>query len=261
MRCVMVLGAALALSGWSWGATVTSAVRTLATNAVVDSGGTVVSDPHEDTYMLSGPREHSLVSNAGHGDSFAFALAHQLSNVSDALVTMSAQADSGGLAAPGDVVHAFAESQMDVYFTLAVGETWRMDAEASGFDNAYAFVELVRDGSSVFLFDSRLGHTGELEVLSLPAGDYYLGVRVSSELDASQVGGLWVLDLAFERLSAPACPGDTNGDLVVDFLDLNIVLSDFGQTVHPGMGGDLNGDGHVDFLDLNIVLSFFGTAC
>ncbi len=57
------------------------------------------------------------------------------------------------------------------------------------------------------------------------------------------------------------CPGDTNGDQMVDFLDLNIVLSFFGQTVAPGTNGDLNGDGAVDFLDLNTVLSFFGHAC
>lgn len=261
MRCVMMLGAALALAGWSWGATVTSAVRTLATNAVVDSGGNVVSDPHEDTYTLLGPREHSEVSNAGIGDSFAFALAYQDSDIGADRVTVSAQADSGGFAAAGDAVQAFADSQMDVYFTLASGETWRMDASASGFDNAFAFVELVRDGSSVFLFDSRLGHTSALEDLSLPAGDYFLSVRVSSALDGAQFGGLWILDMTFERQSAPVCPGDTNGDLVVDFLDLNNVLSDFGQMVYPGMGGDLNGDGTVDFLDLNIVLSFFGVHC
>ncbi len=56
------------------------------------------------------------------------------------------------------------------------------------------------------------------------------------------------------------CPGDTTGDDVVDFIDLNIILSQFGM-VGPGLSGDLNGDGTVDFLDLNSVLSFFGAAC
>lgn len=261
MRRWCGIGAAVALAGVAQAATITSAVRTLGTNAVVDSGGNVVSDPHEDTYTLLGPREHSEVSNAGLGESFAFALAYQDSDIGADRVMVSAQADSGGFAVSGDAVHAFADSQMGVYFTLAAGETWRMEASASGFDDAFAFVELVRDGSSVFLFDSRLGHTSALEDLSLPAGEYYLGVRVSSALDGAAIGGLWVLEMTFERQSAPVCPGDTNGDMVVDFLDLNNVLSDFGQMVYPGMGGDLNGDGTVDFLDLNIVLSFFGTSC
>lgn len=56
---------------------------------------------------------------------------------------------------------------------------------------------------------------------------------------------------------------DTNRDGVVDFLDLNNVLSFFGQGSAnvfgmPGLIGDANEDGTVDFLDLNLVLSFFG---
>lgn len=50
---------------------------------------------------------------------------------------------------------------------------------------------------------------------------------------------------------------DINDDGVVNFLDLNIVLSEFGQT-GTGLAGDVNGDGIVNFLDLNEVLSFFG---
>ncbi|MEA5486611.1 hypothetical protein [Pseudanabaena sp. CCNP1317] len=56
------------------------------------------------------------------------------------------------------------------------------------------------------------------------------------------------------------CPGDTNGDGVVNFSDLNAVLSAFGQS-GAGIPGDLNGDGVVNFSDLNIVLSEFGSSC
>lgn len=56
-----------------------------------------------------------------------------------------------------------------------------------------------------------------------------------------------------------ALPGDANGDGVVDFADLNIVLSNFGDTGAPGDPGDLNGDGVVNFVDLNLVLSGFGS--
>lgn len=56
---------------------------------------------------------------------------------------------------------------------------------------------------------------------------------------------------------------DTNHDGVVDFLDLNNVLSYFGQPAPAGSAasiGDANTDGVVDFLDLNHVLGAFGTS-
>jgi hypothetical protein len=59
---------------------------------------------------------------------------------------------------------------------------------------------------------------------------------------------------------ADPCPGDTNGDNIVNFADLNAVLSAFGQS-GAGLPADLNGDGVVNFSDLNAVLSAFGTGC
>ncbi len=56
------------------------------------------------------------------------------------------------------------------------------------------------------------------------------------------------------------CDGDANGDRIVDFLDLNIVLGFYAQT-GPALPGDLDANGVVDFIDLNIVLSAFGTMC
>lgn len=56
------------------------------------------------------------------------------------------------------------------------------------------------------------------------------------------------------------CPGDANGDDVVDFSDLNAVLAGYGAT-GDGLPGDLNEDGVVDFSDLNAVLAVFGGGC
>ncbi|MGP1310462.1 MAG: hypothetical protein ACTS27_09725, partial [Phycisphaerales bacterium] len=53
-------------------------------------------------------------------------------------------------------------------------------------------------------------------------------------------------------------PGDTNGDGVVNFADLNTVLSQFGMS-GSGLAGDVTGDDSVNFADLNLVLSNFGT--
>ncbi len=65
----------------------------------------------------------------------------------------------------------------------------------------------------------------------------------------------------FVGIIPAACPGDTNGDMRVDFADLNNVLSLFGQPTTPVVGADLNGDGVVNFVDLNLVLGFFGSVC
>jgi hypothetical protein len=56
-----------------------------------------------------------------------------------------------------------------------------------------------------------------------------------------------------------ALTGDANGDGIVNFADLNLVLANFGFSGTPGsLSGDLNGDGVVNFADLNLVLSSFG---
>jgi hypothetical protein len=57
-----------------------------------------------------------------------------------------------------------------------------------------------------------------------------------------------------------ACPGDTNGDNIVNFTDLNAVLAAFGES-GEGLAGDVNGDGVVNFTDLNEVLANFGADC
>jgi hypothetical protein len=55
--------------------------------------------------------------------------------------------------------------------------------------------------------------------------------------------------------------GDTNADGLVNFNDLNDILSNFGASGAPDfIGADLNGDGVVNFADLNIVLGNFGAA-
>ncbi len=56
------------------------------------------------------------------------------------------------------------------------------------------------------------------------------------------------------------CPGDANGDGVVDFADLNIVLGSYNET-GQGLPGDFDGDGDVDFADLNTVLTNYGVVC
>lgn len=68
-------------------------------------------------------------------------------------------------------------------------------------------------------------------------------------------------DVTTQSVTAGAfCPGDANGDNVVNFADLNIVLGNFNRS-GAGIAGDLNGDGLVNFADLNLVLSSYNGNC
>lgn len=79
-----------------------------------------------------------------------------------------------------------------------------------------------------------------------------------------------VFNLCGELISAnavltvvpPACPGDANGDLLVDFSDITRILDFWNANYAPGTGpGDSDCDGLVDFLEITQVLSNWGSAC
>jgi len=62
-----------------------------------------------------------------------------------------------------------------------------------------------------------------------------------------------------ESRDEPGTPGDLNGDGVVDFADLLILLTAWGSCDQPAnCPEDLNNDGFVDFTDLLILLSNWG---
>ncbi|MCA9310959.1 MAG: hypothetical protein KDA21_07125, partial [Phycisphaerales bacterium] len=57
------------------------------------------------------------------------------------------------------------------------------------------------------------------------------------------------------------CPGDTDGDGVVTFSDLNDLLDAWGQTNVTAAEGDTDFDGDVDFADLNTLLEWWDQSC
>ncbi len=110
-----------------------------------------------------------------------------------------------------------------------------------------------------------------------PPGVYLLQLRLQSssagvgpsepfwlvfDNDASPVDFAEAVDWAQGNLGVDPveCPGDSNGDNIVNFTDLNAVLASFGQS-GEGLAGDVNGDGVVNFTDLNEVLANFGVDC
>lgn len=70
----------------------------------------------------------------------------------------------------------------------------------------------------------------------------------------------WInLDDAVKFVAAPPpCPGDANGDGLVNSADLSVLLSQFGTAVTPGTGSDFNADGIVNSADLSVLLANFG---
>ena len=61
---------------------------------------------------------------------------------------------------------------------------------------------------------------------------------------------------------APDCPGDLNGDNVVNISDLSQLLAYYGTAsgATPEQG-DMDGDGDVDISDLSALLAIYGTTC
>ena len=76
----------------------------------------------------------------------------------------------------------------------------------------------------------------------------------STGLDYSLTGGVVLPD--DEPID---CPGDSNGDLVVDLADLLDVIGNWGSD--GSGGGDVNDDGAVNLADLLEVIGNWGSMC
>jgi C1A family cysteine protease len=70
-------------------------------------------------------------------------------------------------------------------------------------------------------------------------------------------------DFQIEALECESvtCPGDLNGDGVIDLDDLTILLGNYGMSGAAPEDGDINGDGMVDLVDLAALLEVYGTTC
>lgn len=119
------------------------------------------------------------------------------------------------------------------------GATWETLVHVDRSTDGWEKIELR-------LADSPVALTSQMR-LRFIARDDHDGSIVEAAIDSVEV--------SFRRCVPP--PGDANGDFIVDFTDLNAVLSTFGQS-GAALAGDVDGDGDVDFTDLNMVLVSFG---
>lgn len=110
------------------------------------------------------------------------------------------------------------------------------------------------------LDDIRQWQRREIRIADFMTPTSTMRVRfVAADAGSASVAEAAVDDVRVITLGCDAVPGDTNGDGVVNFVDLNAVLSTFGSSGAPGFDpGDIDADGDVDFADLNAVLSNFG---
>jgi len=77
------------------------------------------------------------------------------------------------------------------------------------------------------------------------------------DLSGNNNDGVAVGNVPFAAAPEFSCEADLNGDGSIDLNDLNIVLTQFGQSSCL----DANGDGVIDLDDLNAVLVAFGSDC
>ncbi len=98
------------------------------------------------------------------------------------------------------------------------------------------------------------GLIGQNMVVHLISDDIYVDIRLTSWGVGPGSGG----SFSWVRGEGVFCPGDANGDALVNFDDLNVVLENWGSA---GPAGDLDADGDVDFDDLNLLLENWAVSC
>lgn len=145
----------------------------------------------------------------------------------------------------------------------------------SGTNYAATYVIVAADGVGGILTVALTPSESAFQIpagLLLPDTDYSIGVQHQNGVETISAGFDSANSYAefsrstvvyFRTMSdAAPCPGDVNGDGVVDLTDLAILLSNFGTLGGASLAdGDLNGDEIVDLNDLAILLSQFGAVC
>lgn len=265
--CVVVLLSLLGSSAHA-GLVILGTTRTVHAFARADNPVAMQHDEEtaDDTGTPSGKWTGSVYVDAEAMFASATAQASQTSDISGEGIELGGDVGAGGYSEdPDSSVSGDANTLLLVGFRLDEAQRLLIHAAPGTTDGAssgaIAQFSLSSNGAPLHQYDALAG-LPPLEVNEVfPAGDYELRVELSAMFAVASLGGDGAqASMIASVLVAADCPGDANGDGVVDFLDLNHVLSDFGITA-PGLVGDLDDDGDCDFIDLNIVLSNFGVVC
>jgi len=146
------------------------------------------------------------------------------------------------------------------------------DADIDAFELVWLYNPNVAGGSSLGIIfsvdvddpltpmDESGGLMPHMIYASFMTGSFFelLDFPLQDNVDAITA---WAAPLTIVPPIAPPCPGDANGDGIINGADLSVLLSQFGQNVPPGTGADFNGDGVVNGADLSVLLANFGSTC
>jgi len=150
-----------------------------------------------------------------------------------------------------------------VRFFLAADRVYGFGVELEGVTRQGVSKMVVRyfaSGTDVYLdippSDDGRVFIGFLSSQPFNAVQLWIGSRAVGE----SVGVASVTTAFTDPVIELGCPGDTNGDGIVNLADLNAILSNFGdRSGRYGLaGGDVNGDHEINLHDLNIILAHFG---
>jgi len=137
---------------------------------------------------------------------------------------------------------------------------YAIDAQFTGrstVETGNSDIAVLRNGMQLFF--STVRDPRQIVIMQttfdLVAGET-MDFRVGKSND-SNLNDLKQLDVVIQRLPR-LCPGDINGDGIVNVVDLTVLIGSFGLPVIPSEGGDLNGDGVVDVNDLSLLLGNLG---
>lgn len=284
--CVLA-AACVPLAPAATAATILSAGRVLETYASATHDGKTHHDPKFASSEETGHYSEFILSRSIVGEAEAQSSATQFSNISPGAMTLHFNEQASVNALKPDAANAGGFNRYTVEFELTETEFWSISYAAHVLPpvQEYGVVTLLslysyQTGAPILWLLS-ITDLVYARALTLPPGRYELDVEATADIDAlffPDGAHASTTDLTFRRRSGP-CPGDVEGNGVVDFGDLNAVLSAFGATTPPPatagapgttgstggnlfpIPGDLNDDGVVNFLDLNIVLSYYASEC
>jgi hypothetical protein len=119
----------------------------------------------------------------------------------------------------------------------------------------------IADGASLeLLFDMTPTDSLRYRTNGVPSGKRWLG-NIASDGSTANYDACKNIGVAIDNVRLIAlAPGDANGDLTIDVVDLGILATYYGITTGAKwQGGDFNGDGKVDVIDLGLLASAYGT--
>jgi protocadherin Fat 4 len=146
------------------------------------------------------------------------------------------------------------EAANEVTENSAVGTAVGITASATDADAGVTVsYSLDDDAGGLFAIDATTGVVTVAGTVDFEAASSHTIVVRATSTDGST--NVQSFEIAVSDVPNPT--GDTNGDEVVDLVDLNNVRNNFGATGEDVLG-DTNGDGVVDLDDLNAVRNNFG---